>query len=260
MVPQLSLAGRIAVVTGASRKIGIGAAICRALAEAGADVFFTYWTGYDKTMPWGVDEDEPARLQEEIRSCGVRCERVEVDLSDPQALPLLLDSVEERLGAPAILVNNACYSVNDGYEQLTAELLDAHYAVNVRATALLSAEFARRFGLGQGGRIINLATGQAQAPMIGEIAYASTKAAVETFTRILAAEVANKGITVNAVNPGPTDTGWMNDELTEHLLPHFPMGRVGQPQDAARLVRFLASDEAEWVTGQIIHSEGGFLR
>ena len=138
----------------------------------------------------------------------MRCECIELDLSNPEALPRLLDAVEERLGAPSILVNNACYSVGGGFESLDAAVLDAHYAVNVRATTLLSVEFANRFAKGAGGRIINMTTGQAQAPMVGEIAYASTKAAVESLTRILAAEVAHKGITVNAVDPVQTDTGW----------------------------------------------------
>jgi 3-oxoacyl-[acyl-carrier protein] reductase len=96
--------------------------------------------------------------------------------------------------------------------------------------------------------------------MVGEIAYAATKGAVDALTLTLAAEVAAKGITVNAVNPGPTDTGWMTEAIKGELLPRFPMGRFGQPEDAARLIAFLASDDAEWITGQIIHSEGGFRR
>jgi 3-oxoacyl-[acyl-carrier protein] reductase len=93
-----------------------------------------------------------------------------------------------------------------------------------------------------------------------ELAYAATKGAIEAFTVTLAAEVGHKGITVNAVDPGPTDTGWMTEELKRELAAKFPSGRVGEPEDAARLVAFLASDEARWITGQIIHSEGGFLR
>jgi 3-oxoacyl-[acyl-carrier protein] reductase len=96
--------------------------------------------------------------------------------------------------------------------------------------------------------------------MVGEIAYAATKGAIDALTVTLAAEVASQGITVNAVNPGPTDSGWITGELRQELLSRFPMGRLGQPDDAARLVAFLVSDEAEWITGQIIHSEGGFRR
>jgi 3-oxoacyl-[acyl-carrier protein] reductase len=96
--------------------------------------------------------------------------------------------------------------------------------------------------------------------MPDELAYVATKGAIEAFTVTLAAEVRHRGITVNAVNPGPTDTGWMTEELKSELSTRFPPGRVGKPEDAARLVAFLAGDEARWITGQIIHSEGGFLR
>jgi 3-oxoacyl-[acyl-carrier protein] reductase len=156
-------------------------------------------------------------------------------------------------------VNNAAYSTRDGYGTLDAAILDAHYAVNLRATALLSVLFARRFEV-EPGRIINLTSGQSLGPMPGELAYAATKGAIEAFTRTLAVEIAHKGITVNAVNPGPTDTGWISEDLRSELSSKSPFGRVGEPEDAARLVAFLAGDEAAWITGQTIHSEGGFLR
>lgn len=255
---QGKLQGRIALVTGVSRRQGIGAAICRILAAAGADILFTYWQAYDKTMPWGADDAVPLKLQEELQALGVRVESLEVDLSSPKAPRQVLDTVEAQLGNASILVNNAAYSVEDGFQSLDASILDATYAVNLRATALLSVEFARRYPGGLGGRIINLTSGQFKGPMLGEIAYAATKGAVDALTITLAAEVAAKGITVNAVNPGPTDTGWMTDAVKRELLLRFSVGRLGQPEDAARLILFLASDEAEWITGQIIHSEGGF--
>ena len=250
----------MALVTGASRRRGIGTAICRALAANGADVFFSHWLPFDRTQPVGADPDAPAALREELRSLGVRAEDMEIDLSLPGSPERLLDAVAERLGPPSILVNNAAYSTRDGYEKLDAETLDAHYAVNLRATALLSVGFARRYPGGPGGRIINLTSGQSLGPMPGELAYAATKGAIEAFTVTLAAEVGHRGITVNAVNPGPTDTGWMTEELKVELWAKFPSGRVGEPEDAARLVAFLAGDEARWITGQILHSEGGFLR
>jgi 3-oxoacyl-[acyl-carrier protein] reductase len=183
-----------------------------------------------------------------------------MDLSSPDSAWLLLDAAEEKLGRPSILVNTAAYSTRDGFEALDAETLDAHYAVNVRAMALLSVGFARRHPGGPGGRIINFSSGQSLGPMPGELAYIATKGAIEAFTRTLAAEVGHKGITVNAVNPGPTDTGWMDEETRRKSVPKFPLGRIGQPEDAARLVAFLAGDEAAWITGQVIHSEGGFFR
>lgn len=253
------LRGRVAVVTGAGRSRGIGAAICRALAEEGADIFFTYWRAYDDDSFMPSTEDDPEALLDDLRGAGVRAEAMELDLSLPDSPEQLLDAVDERLGPPAILVNNAAHSTRDGYEALDAAILDAHYAVNLRATALLSVAFAHRFD-GDFGRIINLTSGQSLGPMPEEIAYAATKGAVEAFTRTLAAGVGHKGITVNAVNPGPTDTGWMTDELKKDLSTKFSAGRVGEPKDAARLVAFLAGDGAAWITGQLLHSEGGFLR
>lgn len=244
------LRGRTALVTGAGKRRGIGAAICRALAENGADIFFTRWRDGDDSEP----------LLDELRGAGVRAESVELDLSLPDSSKRLLDAATAQFGPLSILVNNAAHSERDGYENLDADGLDAHYAVNVRAATLLSVGFARRFEAGSGGRIINLTSGQSLGPMPEELAYAASKGAIEAFTRTLAAEVGHKGITVNAVNPGPTDTGWMTEEFEEDLRAKFPSRRVGQPEDAARLVAFLASEEAAWVTGQILHSEGGFLR
>jgi len=257
---NLDLTGRVAVVTGASRRQGIGAAICRGLATQGADVLFTHWRGYDRTQPHGADEDGPAALAAELRDLGVRAEAFEVDLARLGAATEVLDATAARIGPPSILVNNAAHSTQEGYETLDAASLDAHHAVNVRAMALLAVAFARRYPGGPGGRIVNLSSGQHQDPMPGELAYAASKGAVEAFTRSLAAGVAPKGITVNAVNPGPTDTGWMTDDLKRALLPLIGLGRLGQPEDAARLIVFLASDAAGWITGQVIHSEGGFRR
>lgn len=254
-----SLAGRVAVVTGASRRIGIGAAICRELAARGADVLFTHWRPYDRDAGSGEDPDGPEALIEELRGLGARAEGVEADLSQPESPGRVLETTIERLGTPSILVNNAAHSTRDGFERLDAATLDAHYAVNVRATALLSVFFARRYEGGSGGRIVNITSGQDNGPMPGELAYVASKGAISAFTRTLAAEIGGRGITVNAVNPGPTDTGWMTGELKRELLPRFPLGRLGSPEDAARVVAWLASEEAGWVTGQIINSDGGFF-
>lgn len=247
------LKGQIAVITGVSHAKGIGAAICQQLAANGADIFFSHW---------GSSTEWKSQFEIQIREYGVRCLSQEIDLSDATAHVKLLDSVSAELGTPTILVNNAAHSTRDGYMALDAKTLDEHYAVNMRATFLLSVEFARRFQQAEKstGRIINLTSGQGQGPMPGELAYAATKGAISAFTLTLSAELAPLGITVNAVNPGPTDTGWMTEELEQLLLPKFPFGRIGKPDDAARLIAFLASDEAKWITGQIIHSEGGFLR
>lgn len=254
------LMNKIAIVTGASRVMGIGTAICRELAREGADIFFTHWSNYDRQMEYFIDDDSvwSQHLMEEIRSFGVRCESMELDLSQPDAPRKLLDEVNERLGSPSILVNNATYSVDVDFRSINANILDSHYGVNIRGTFLLTVEFARQIEGKHGGRIINMVSGQDKSPEPGNLAYVATKGAVSTFTKSVALELAPLKITVNAVDPGPTDSGWMNRELKESLLPKFPMGRIGEPRDAAKLIVFLASEESEWITGQIIHSDGGF--
>lgn len=197
-------------------------------------------------------------LMEEIRSLGVRCESMELDLSQPDAPRKLLDEVQNKLGSPSILVNNATHSVDVDFRSIDADMLDAHYNVNIRGTCLLTVEFARLIEGKHGGRIINMVSGQDKSPEPGNLAYVATKGAVSTFTKSVAIELAPLKITVNAVDPGPTNTGWMSSELKEELLSKFPMGRLGEPRDAAKLVIFLASEESEWITGQIIHSDGGF--
>ncbi|HZS76259.1 MAG TPA: SDR family oxidoreductase [Ktedonobacteraceae bacterium] len=250
---------KIAIVTGASRQQGIGAAVCRQLAQKGVDIFFTHWSAYDARMPWGAEDVEPDRLQQQVRAAGARCEHLKLDLGKVEAPQQLLDAVEAQLGPASILVNNATHDDTDApFDQLDAQTLDAYYAVNMRGTMLLSIEFARRFKQAAGGRIINLTSGQGRGAMPGKLAYVATKGAIEAFTVTLAVEVAPRGITVNAVDPGPTDTGWMTEEIKQDLLPRFPMGRIGQPEDAARLIAFLASEDAGWITGQIIRSTGGF--
>ncbi|MBD3887571.1 SDR family NAD(P)-dependent oxidoreductase [Phormidium tenue FACHB-886] len=233
-----NLEGRTAIVTGASRRQGIGAAICHRLAQAGANIFFTHWQSYDRTMPWGAAATDPQQLQQELLALGVEAIGAEVDLSNADAPKSVIEQAFAHFDNVSILVNNAAYSVADSVEGLNAAILDATYAVNLRATALLSVEFARCFSQETGGRIINLTSGQFQAAMVGEIAYAATKGAIDALTITLAAEVAEQGITVNAVNPGPTDSGWVTPTLRQELLPRFPMRRLGEPDDAARLARY----------------------
>jgi 3-oxoacyl-[acyl-carrier protein] reductase len=251
------LKGRVVVVTGAGRPQGIGAAICRAFADQGCVIFFTTFSDYDREMyPDDPGAVHPSQLAEELQKRGALAGYIEADLARADCADLVMNSVQKRFGEPSILVNNSAHSARDGFEKLSAEGLDAHYVVNVRGAALLSVEFARRFSGKRGGRIINLTSGQDLGPMPGELAYAASKGAISAFTRSLAKEVAAKGITVNAVDPGPTDTGWMTDIQKASLIQENGLGRVGHPQDAARLIVFLASAAAEWMSGEVIHARG----
>lgn len=145
--------------------------------------------------------------------------------------------------------------------ELTVDELDLCWAVNARASVLLTKAFAAAHDDARpSGRIILFTSGQHLGPMSRELPYAISKGAIHQMTLSLSDAVVDRGITVNTVNPGPVDTGWANDELTRTVADMLPAGRWGRPADVARLVRWLASDESEWITGQVINSEGGFRR
>ncbi len=255
------LKGKFALITGASRGNGIGAATCRALAMQGANILFTTWQAYDREQPHGVDENGPMALEQALLSSGVKVRRLEIDLAHPDSAAQVLDAAQEWLGLPDVLVNNAAHSTRGGFELLDAAALDAHYAVNMRATFLLAVEFARRAkALGRlSGHIISMSSGQDWGPMPGELAYVATKGAIEAFTLSLASELARLGITVNAVDPGATDTGWMTDQMRREWSVPSGVAKFNLPDDAARVIVFLASDAARHLTGQVIHARGSAI-
>ncbi len=201
---------RIAIVTGVSRLKGIGKAICVELAKQGIDVLFTYWRPYDRSMLWGVEDDEPEKIQQEISDLGVRCEKLEIDLMDEESIKIIFETVRNKLGSASILINNATYSTMTDILHIDSQELDKHYLVNMRAPILLTSYFVKQFDEKQIGRVINITSGQSLSAMSGEIAYAVSKGAIETFTRTMQHELARKNITINAVNPGLTDSGWIN--------------------------------------------------
>jgi 3-oxoacyl-[acyl-carrier protein] reductase len=251
------LAGRVAIVTGVTRIKGIGNAIAQKLAAQGASVFITYYRSYDDAMPWGVSLDEPSQILESLRVLDVQAQGMEIDLSNPEAPASVFKSAIDYFGQVDILVNNAAYSVDADIFALDSRIIDAHLSVNVVGTLLMCQQYVQHWTQNEGGRIINMSSGQGYEPMPGNLAYAASKGAVDAFTSSLSVEVMPLGITVNAVDPGPTDTGWMSDEVREQMCMSAPSGRLGEPKDAARLVAFLASPEASWITGQVIRSRGG---
>jgi 3-oxoacyl-[acyl-carrier protein] reductase len=245
----VSLQGRGALVTGVSRRIGIGWAIARRLAEMGAAVYVSGWRAHDASQPWGADDD--AGVPEGVVGAG------EHDLSDPNAPERCVADAAAALGHVDILVANHAHSSNRSLGELDAAELDLALAVNVRATLLLVQAFAARHDGRPGGRVIYMTSGQYRGPMPGELPYIAGKAALYGLTPSLAAALAPRGITVNCVDPGATDTGYAPPDARAAVLAEEPMGRWGEPDDAARLIAFLASDDARWITGQVIASTGG---
>ncbi|MBM0257497.1 SDR family oxidoreductase [Micromonospora sp. 4G55] len=182
------------------------------------------------------------------------------DLLDPAAPGALVAEAVRRHGRLDAVVAVHAYSTHTPLGALDATEIDRHLLVNVRATLLLAEAFAAAFTAGSGGRLVLFSSGQRLGPMPGELAYAASKAGVENLTAQLAPLLMPGGITVNCVNPGPTDTGYAPPDVHAAVAGLFPGGRWGTPADAARLVRFLCSPEAGWITGQVIDSEGGFQR
>jgi 3-oxoacyl-[acyl-carrier protein] reductase len=166
-----------------------------------------------------------------------------------------------EFGHVDILVCNHARSGGDAnLAGVDAAMLDGHWAVNARSVVLAAKAFAAQHDGRSGGRVIFMTSGQGQAPMPGEIAYAMSKGALAQITLTIADELADRGICVNTVNPGPVQTGYIDQAMWDYLAPMFPRGRSGYPDDPARLIAWLTTDEAEWSTGQVISTEGGFAR
>ncbi|MPZ74711.1 MAG: SDR family oxidoreductase [Nitriliruptorales bacterium] len=261
----MPLQGRVALVTGASRRAGIGYAVARRLAALGASLFLHHYAPHDRHQPWGADPDGPEALVDSVTAAladqNASVHHAEVDLAAPEAPDQLIDAATEAFGHVDILVCNHARSGGDGpLGTLNAAMLDAHWAVNTRSTILLTQAFAAQHDGRTGGRIIFLTSGQDLGPMRSEVAYAASKGALASITRTLADHLADQAITLNTINPGPVDTGYATPESHEAGRRRFPPGRWGVPDDPARLIAWLATDDAAWITGQTINSEGGFRR
>lgn len=252
--------GPVAVVTGVSRSIAIGAAITRRLLADGWSVLATGWSAHDAEMAWGADPDGGRWLAELGAAHPERLDVMTVDLADPSAPDAVVADAIERFGRIDAIVANHARSSHGDLATVTAEELDACWAVNARASVLLAQSLLRRRPAGPDGRLVLFTSGQHQAPMGDEIAYAVSKGAIHQMTASLADQLIDHGVTVNAVNPGPVDTGWAAPPFHDEVRAMFPAGRWGQPSDVANLVAWLVSPEAAWITGQVIDSEGGFRR
>lgn len=242
-----SLSGKVAIVTGASR--GIGARIATRLAQAGAGVVVNY----------AGRRDAAEQVVQSIEAGGGRALAVQGDVSKPQDVRALFDAAVERFGRVHILVNNAGIILYKRLDQTTDEEFDRLFAVNVKGVFNALREASRR--LEDGGRIINFSSSTTRLMLPTYASYCATKAAVEQLTRIFAKEVGQRGITVNVVSPGPTNTELFTEGKSEadiqRMAAMAALGRIGQPEDIANLVLFLASDEAGWISAQNIGANGG---
>ena len=242
-----------AIITGVGRSRGIGAGIATALAVDGWDLFLSYWTPYDQRIGRPGTADDAQTLAVGLRHAGRRVETLEADLEDPSTPQTLLDTANARLGPLDALVMSHCESVNSGLLDTTIESFDRHYAVNVRASWLLLASFTRQLS-STGGAAIALTSDHT----VNNLPYGATKGALDRLVLAAAHEAADRGLRTNVVNPGPIDTGWMDDNIRASGIAQQPTGRLGTPADTANLVRFLLSPEGAWINGQRLHSNGGF--
>jgi len=239
----MRLNDRVALVTGGSR--GIGAAIARRLAADGAAVAITYSSA----------REDAVAVVRAIEAQGGRAIALPLDLKQRTALSGTFDEVARQLGPVSIVVANAGDILSKPIAEVTPADVDAGFAVNTGGTLLTFAEAARR--VTRGGRIIGISTILTRQPRAGMGIYAASKAAVEQLIRALAQELGPNGITANAVAPGPTDTRMLVPARREQAPTQTPLGRIAAPEDIADVVAFLASDEARWITGQVINVNGG---
>jgi 3-oxoacyl-[acyl-carrier protein] reductase len=256
-----SLDGRVAVVTGVSRTAGIGFAVAQRLLADGASVLCHSWAPHDDEQPWGADPLGPDGVVAALDAPPGRVHHVAADLAAPTAPALVIDAAVERFGAVDVVVANHARSAVGTLAEVTADELDACWAVNARASVLLAQALAARHDDDRpGGRIVLFTSGQHRAPMAAELPYAISKGAIHQMTLSLSDGLADRSITVNTVNPGPTDTGWASPELAARVGRGLPRGRWNQPDEVAAVVAWLVSDDAALVTGTVIDAEAGFRR
>ncbi len=224
-------------------------------------MFLHHFVPHDREQEWGADDLDSVRKGVRTHLAGEEASMADghSDLTEPDAPEQVLQAAVEEFGHVDILVCNHALTGEDGpLGALTTEL-DRHWAVDARSSILLAQAFANHHDGRAGGAVVFLTSGQHLGPLPG-VAYAAAKAALAGVTTTLADQLADQGIRINTVNPGPVDTGYLTDDMWREVAPMFPFGRYGQPDDPARLISWLVTDEAQWVTGQILNTEGGFGR
>ncbi|UKA51162.1 SDR family oxidoreductase [Arthrobacter sp. FW305-123] len=248
---------KVALVTGVGRRRSIGAGLAVGLARDGWDLALNYWTPYDQRLGMEGSEEDPESVAQECRRLGAAVELVSGDLGDP-AVPAELIAAAGRLGTVNGLVLSHCESVNSSILSTSVESWDRHFAVNSRSTWLLIKAFAEQLpvaGPGEvGGRIVALTSDHTAH----NLPYGASKGALDRIVTAAAVELADRGVRANVVNPGPIDTGWMDEAMRQWASSATPAGRLGTAEDTANLVRFLFSDAGSWINGQLLHSSGGF--
>jgi len=249
---------KVAVVTGVGRRRSIGASLAVGLARDGWDLVLNYWWPYDERVGLERGFDDPEMIADECRALGVVVDLVPGDLGDPE-VPADLIRKARSLGPVTGLVMSHAESVDSSILTTTRESWDRHFAVNARATWLLIKAFAEQLpesvAPGEvGGRIVALTSDHT----VHNLPYGASKGALDRIVTASAVELADRGVRANVVNPGPIDTGWMDDATRAWGIDVTPAGRLGTAEDTADLVRFLFSDAGAWMNGQLLCSNGGF--
>jgi len=284
-VIDTQLKNKVVLITGINNTIGVGAAAAKAFAKEGAKIFGTYLALPYKASnsdSYGLEfynaqvSKPPNEVVNEIRKLGAEVAVLPADLADPSTILSLFDETEKTFGPVDVLVNNAAHDSPDTFvpqiqlgeadktvwgfplAALTADSHDRHFSVNSRAVALMMAEYARRAvsRSAKWGRIINVSTDGASG-FPTEVSYGASKHAMESYSRAAAAELGKYGITVNVVSLGAIQTGWIARELEKEIAAKTPLGRIGEPEDVADVIVFLASEQARWLTGQMLYIGGG---
>lgn len=243
----------VVLITGVGRLASIGAGIARQLAADGWDLVLSYWSEYDARMPWGSEPEDVVRLTAELEAIGARVHVLSADLQDPGVPDRLVAEAVQLAGPLQGLVLSHAESVDSGVLDTTIESFDRHFAVNTRASWQLIAAFARQ-ATDDGGAIVALTSDHTAF----NLPYGASKGALDRIVIAAARELGPQGISANVLNPGPVDTGWMDDAVRDDVTARQPTGRLGTPADVAGTVAFLLSTAGRWVSGQLIKADGGF--